>query len=121
MAMLDAWGMSSEEILKTFPFPPLVRREAQQAGVLSTDALPPGPPQEGQSAARREQNQKLREFYQERGYRRQQELVGQLLAHKLLQAVYSQRQLEGGAHRLLVQPLQRVDDRQPESSPSPVL
>ena len=94
MAMLDAWGMSSEEILKTFPLPPLVRREAQRAGVLSTDALPPGPPQEGQSAARREQNHKLREFYQERGYRRQQELVGQLLAHKLLQAVYSQRQLE---------------------------
>ena len=83
--------MSSEEILRTFPLPPIVRREAQEAGVLSADALPPGPQQERQIAA---QNRKLREFYQERGYRRQQELVGQLMAHKVLQAVYSQRQLE---------------------------
>ena len=91
IAVLDTWGMSSEEILRTFPLPPIVRREAQEAGVLSADALPPGPQQERQIAA---QNRKLREFYQERGYRRQQELVGQLMAHKVLQAVYSQRQLE---------------------------
>ena len=87
IAVLDTWSMSSEEILRTFPLPPLVHREAQEAGVLSAD----GPPQEGQTAA---QNRKLLEFYQEHGYRRQQELVGQLMAHKLLQAVYSQRQLE---------------------------
>lgn len=97
VAMLDIWSMSSEEILKTFPSRPRVRREAQQAGVLSADAPLPGPPPEGQSAPsaeRREQSRKMQEFSREKGYRNQRELLGQLMAHKLFQAVYSQRQLE---------------------------
>ena len=92
---LDAWRLPASEITRAFPPPVVVRREAMRAGVVDRtmmEAPDAGkPPADAKDTERR---RALFEFSREQGYRPQSELVGQLIAHKLLQAVYSENQLE---------------------------
>ena len=91
---LDAWTMPAGDITRTFPPYGVLRREAMRAGLIDRGTVPPAPgdpPGKGKLA---EQRAAILELYRERGYRPERELIGQLQAHKLLQAVYSENQLE---------------------------
>jgi uncharacterized protein (DUF1800 family) len=96
-----ALAMSTAEILRTYPPPAAVLAEARQAGVV------PGKNAVNAANAANAGNQaadapgldkedikaKVVAFGRERGYRPERELLGQLMAQKLLRAVYSENQL----------------------------
>jgi uncharacterized protein (DUF1800 family) len=91
---LDAWRMSPAEIARVFPPASVLRREAMRAGMVdrSMDPDDPAPPQDRDEMAK--QRKAILRLYSERGLRLQGELLAQLKAHKLLQAVHSENQLE---------------------------
>ena len=91
---LDAWRMPADELTRTFPPYNVLRREAMRAGLIDRGTVPPAPgdpPGKGKASGQREA---VLELYRDRGFRPERELIGQLMAHKLLQAVYSENQLE---------------------------
>ncbi|MEM9293969.1 MAG: DUF1800 domain-containing protein [Acidobacteriota bacterium] len=114
---LDAWEMSSREILETFPRPAMVLREAQQAGVLDEADIAaiqarrqgnqsPGSQTPGMEAGMEDamaagmesgrsrgggmgSRAELLAWAQEQGYRPQRELTLQLQGAKLVRALES--------------------------------
>ncbi|MGE0640807.1 MAG: DUF1800 domain-containing protein [Thermoanaerobaculia bacterium] len=89
LATLDALTMSAREIQQTFPDPGLLRREAIEAGVITEAELAEAKSEREQRALYR----RVEEWGRGRGYRSQRVLLGQLMAAKLLRAVYSGNQL----------------------------
>ncbi|HVR29495.1 MAG TPA: DUF1800 domain-containing protein, partial [Thermoanaerobaculia bacterium] len=91
---LDAWRMTPGEILRTFPPYPVLRRAAMSAGLVDRSMAAPDPGEPPGRGRQGERRRAILELYQKRGWRSQRELIGQLTAHKLIQAVHSERQLE---------------------------
>ncbi len=86
---LPALGMSTAEIFQTYPPPGLVLYEAKEAGILSEDVTRKDLKEKDRDALK----SKVMEFAQERGYRPQKELLGQVMVQKLVRAVESENQL----------------------------
>jgi uncharacterized protein (DUF1800 family) len=91
---LDAWRMSSAEIVRTFPPYVVLRREALAAGLVDRGTAPPAPNDPVGRGKRAEQRRAVIEYYRSRGYRSHRELQGQLVGRKLLAAAHSEKQLE---------------------------
>lgn len=79
---LETITMSNEEIVRVFPRAGRVQRAAIDEGRLSADATP------------EERRLVLRDYYEEKGYKRQGQLLGELVAQKLFRAVYAPNQVE---------------------------
>ena len=88
---LSALHMATAEIVRTYPPPGLVLRQAREAGVLPKDVAP----KDLQGDAKKELRQKVMAWGREQGYRPERELVGQLMVQKLTRAVDSENQLSG--------------------------
>jgi uncharacterized protein (DUF1800 family) len=86
---LDALGLSSRELLATYPPPFQVLQEAREAGVIPKDAKPAALEGDDKRAMR----DKLLAFGQKKGYRPQKELEQQLLAQKILRGAYAENVL----------------------------
>jgi uncharacterized protein (DUF1800 family) len=91
---LDAWTMPASDITRTFPPYSVLRRDAMRAGLIDRGGVPPAPGDPPGKGGDSERRAAIIQLYRERGYRSERELIGQLLAHKLLQAIYSEKQLE---------------------------
>src|SRR5688572_21044468 len=86
---LPALEMSAAEIFKTYPPPGLVLYEAKEAGILEDDVRRKDLQEKDRDALK----EKVMAFAQQRGYRPQKELLGQLMVQKLVRAVESENQL----------------------------
>jgi uncharacterized protein (DUF1800 family) len=86
---LPALRMSTRDLARTYPSPGLVLLQARAAGVLPADLGR----QELEAGDREALREKVRAFAAEQGYRSQRELLGQLMAQKLLRAAGSENQL----------------------------
>jgi len=84
LAPLKTLTLSGREIATTYPGPGTVRAQAIREGVISRNDPP---------TDRAGTRQKLQTFAQNKGYRPQRELTEELMAQKLLRAVYSENQL----------------------------
>ena len=96
LAAYPALEMSPPEILRRYPLPGTVLAEARQAGVVpakNAAAAAPGAPGEPGDLDKEDLKAKVRAFARERGYRPERELLGQLMAQKVLRAVDSENQL----------------------------
>jgi uncharacterized protein (DUF1800 family) len=91
---LDVWRMPASDIVRTFPPYSVLRRDAMREGLIDRGGVPPAPGDPPGKGPKAEQRAAIVELYRERGYRAERELIGQLMAYKLLQAVYSENQLE---------------------------
>jgi uncharacterized protein (DUF1800 family) len=90
---LPALGMSTAQILETYPPTGLVLLQAKQAGVLPDD-VKKGDLKKGADAEKREAlKAKVLAFAAQKGYRPEKELLGQLMTQKLARAVESENQL----------------------------
>jgi uncharacterized protein (DUF1800 family) len=94
LAAYPALQMSTPEILRLYPLPGTVLAEARRAGVVPAKdaAAAPGVAQ-GDLDDKEDVKAKVRAFARERGYRPEKELLGQLMAQKVLRAVGSENQL----------------------------
>ena len=91
---LPALGMSTTQILETYPPTGLVLLQAKQAGVIPED-VKKGDLKKGEDAEKREAlKAKVLAFAAERGYHPEKELLGQLMTQKLARAVESENQLQ---------------------------
>jgi uncharacterized protein (DUF1800 family) len=88
---LSALHMATAEIVRTYPPPGLVLRQAREAGVLPKDVAP----KELQGDEKKELRQKVIAWGREQGYRPEKELTEQLMVQKLTRAVDSENQLSG--------------------------
>lgn len=88
---LPALEMSTAEIAKTYPPPGLVLMEARRAGVISEEEM--RDPEALEQEDKRERRGAVMRWAEERGYRSQRELAGQLMTQKLWRAVESENQL----------------------------
>ncbi|HSS78383.1 MAG TPA: DUF1800 family protein, partial [Thermoanaerobaculia bacterium] len=88
---LPALHMATAEIVRTYPPPGLVLRQAREAGVLPKDVAP----KDLKGDDKKELRQKVMAWGREQGYRPERELVGQLMVQKLTRAVDSENQLSG--------------------------
>jgi uncharacterized protein (DUF1800 family) len=79
---LQTVRLANTQIVRDFPRPGRVRRQAIEDGRLDPNA-----PQE-------EQRRELRAYYEDKGYQRQSRLLGELIAQKLYRAVHSPNQVE---------------------------
>ena len=86
---LPALHMATAEIVRTYPPPGLVLRQAREAGILPNDVAP----KDLQGDAKKELRQKVLAWGREQGYRPERELIGQLMVQKLTRAVDSENQL----------------------------
>lgn len=82
LGRLRSIGLSNEDILRLYPQPGRVRREAVDEGVIDADTDP------------REQRRELRAFYDKKGYRPQRQLVAELIAQRVLRAAGSPNQIQ---------------------------
>ncbi len=91
------WGMSAREMVRTYPSPGQVLREAARAGLASEEELGAlaNADREGNGGGRdrEELRAKVLSYAREKGYRFQQDLREVLLTQKLLRSVYSENQL----------------------------
>ena len=89
-----ALQLTPAELLRVYPPPQAVLAEARQAGVVQAKNAKAAT---GADAAGTEDKEeikaKVREFARQHGYRPEKELTGQLMAQKLLRAVYAESQL----------------------------
>jgi len=86
---LSALHMATAEIVRTYPPPGLVLRQAREAGVLPKDIAP----KDLQGDEKKELRQKVIAWGREQGYRPERELTEQLMVQKLTRAVDSENQL----------------------------
>jgi uncharacterized protein (DUF1800 family) len=95
LATYPALPMSTAELLRIYPLPATVLAEARQAGVVpAKNDGAAGQAAAGQGDLDKEDiKEKVRVFARQRGYRQEKELLGQLMAQKVLRAVYSENQL----------------------------
>ena len=104
LAPLRSLSMSASQIAATYPSPGLLLVQARREGVLpareradngADDELAMGDDMTTAARPRRdpEMRAKMLRFVDENGYRRQGELIGELLTQKLVRAVYGENQL----------------------------
>lgn len=95
LAGLDALDMPSAEMVRTFPAPGQVLRQAVEAGVIDREraAAEPDRSADGDAVERYEMRRDLRAFAAERGYRRQGELYDQLVSARTWRAVLAANRL----------------------------
>ena len=86
---LSALALSSTDIVKTYPNPGQVLREAKEAGVVPEDASKKAE----DDAQRKQTRQAVLRWAVQQGYKPQKELLDQLTAQKLYRAVDSENQL----------------------------
>lgn len=91
---LPALGMSTEQILKTYPPAGVVLAQAKQAGVIPEDVKRGDLKNKENEEQREALKTKVMAFAAEQGYRPEKELLGQLMTQKLVRAVESENQLE---------------------------
>jgi uncharacterized protein (DUF1800 family) len=84
LSRFDALGLSNEQVAETYPRNGQVLKMAIRDGVISKDSAGVD------KAAYRET---LKNYMEEKGYRREQELFRQFFCQKILRAAYSQDQL----------------------------
>ena len=94
-------GMSARDLKQTYPIFFRIRRQAERAGVVSSDTRRPGrepsspstPGQGRPGGANREDMRKVLDFAERLGYRPLPELIDELTGQKLYRALYSEDQL----------------------------
>jgi uncharacterized protein (DUF1800 family) len=86
---LDALALPARELALRYPDPGLLRGMAIDAGVISERELRDAQGEDGEREARRS----VELWARGQGYRPERELVGQMMAAKLLRAVYAENQL----------------------------
>jgi uncharacterized protein (DUF1800 family) len=86
---LSALGLSADDIVKTYPNPGQVLREAKEAGVVPEDAAK----KSADPDQRKQTRQAVLRWAAQQGYHPQKELLDQLTAQKLYRAVDSENQL----------------------------
>ncbi len=84
LAGLSYLTLSLEKIVRTYPPPNRVRRQAERDGVVSL---------QDSSLSARERRRLLLEYGRERGYQPLRRLINDMMTNKLLRAVYSENQL----------------------------
>ncbi len=98
LAAYPALQMPTAEILHLYPLPGTVLAEARQAGVVPAKNAAAGVPGALDPPGRDKEDKddvkaRVRAFARQRGYRPEKELLGQLMAQKVLRAVGSENQL----------------------------
>ena len=86
-------GLSTREMVETYPNPGRVMREATRAGAIEGERLREAP----ENRRRRgdpEQRRELMDYADAQGYRPQRELIGEMVVQKLARARYSENQLQ---------------------------
>jgi uncharacterized protein (DUF1800 family) len=91
---LPALGMSTAQILDTYPPVGLVLVQAKQAGIIPDDVRKGDLKKKENEAQRSALKEKVVAFAATKGYRPQKELLGQLMTQKLVRAIESANQLE---------------------------
>ncbi|MEW6279572.1 MAG: DUF1800 domain-containing protein [Candidatus Eremiobacterota bacterium] len=86
LANYPALTMTPEVMANTYPHPARLRQEAIDAGVVSREGLKDG---EDKKEARRA----VMEWARTKGYKNPRELIQQLIAQKVVRAIYSENQL----------------------------
>lgn len=79
-------NLPDEEVIETYPTRGQILRRAVADGFIDSDAR--------QTMTQEELQQKLRPYARENGWRPVRELLGQMMTHKLVRAVYSSNQLQ---------------------------
>lgn len=92
VAGLRSLGLSAREVTEVYPDPGMVLIEAARAGVVDRAMRPPAPGEDDEGPDM-DEIRKVREWARDQGYRPMEELLGELMAHKLYRAVYSENQL----------------------------
>lgn len=82
----DALNMSNQQVLNTFPRQPKILKMAIDEGVINKDSV-----DKSDKAAYRD---RLQDYMQQKGFRREQELYRQFANQKILRAAYSNNQLQ---------------------------
>jgi uncharacterized protein (DUF1800 family) len=90
LSKLPALKLSLEAMVQTYPSPIVVRRMAVEAGIVREEELAG----EGEDRAKtRQAHLRLQDWSSKQGWHPDRELVAQLLAQKLLRAVYAENQV----------------------------
>jgi uncharacterized protein (DUF1800 family) len=84
LSRFDALGLSNEQVAETYPRNGQVLRMAIRDGVISKDSA---------GVDRAAYRETLKNYMDDKGYRREQELFRQFFCQKILRAAYSQNQL----------------------------
>ncbi|HMO61022.1 MAG TPA: DUF1800 domain-containing protein [Ferruginibacter sp.] len=82
----DAINLSNEDVLKKFPRPAKVLKEAIDEGIINKDEI--------DKDNKKSYQGRLLVFMQQKGYRPQKELMQQFAAQKIIRAAYSHNQLQ---------------------------
>lgn len=85
LSRYDALELSNEQVAETYPRNGQVIRMAIRDGVVDKDSV---------RADRAAYRQVIRQYMEEKGYKRQQELFRQFFCQKILRAAYSENQLQ---------------------------
>lgn len=85
LSRYDALELSNEQVAETYPRNGQVIRMAIRDGVVDKDSV---------KADRVAYRQVIRQYMEEKGYKRQQELFRQFFCQKILRAAYSENQLQ---------------------------
>src|SRR3954453_206284 len=93
LQVLPALGMTTAQILQTYPPVGMVLQQAKQAGVIPDDVKKGDLKNKADEDQREALKAKVKAFAMEKGYRPEKELLGQLMAQKLVRAVESENQL----------------------------
>jgi uncharacterized protein (DUF1800 family) len=91
---LPALGMTTAQILKTYPPAGVILVQAKQAGIIPDDVKKGDLKKKENEEQRNALKDKVMAFAAEQGYRPEKELLGQLMTQKLVRAVESENQLE---------------------------
>ena len=86
-------GLSTREMVETYPNPGMVLREATRAGVIDGDMSRERGDEGMARGERSEQRRRVMEYARSKGYRPMREMLGELMVQKLLRARYSENQL----------------------------
>ncbi len=82
----DALAMSNQDVLKNFPRPARVLREAIKEGIINKDSA-------NNAADKAEYRKQLQDYLKSKGLKPEQELYRQLVNQKILRAAYGNNQL----------------------------
>ncbi len=91
---LDAFNMSTAEVFAKYPNPGALLRMLEGNGRNRQTAAANQNPEEMTEKSRQERQQKLREYYQKYNLKPAGQLQPQIVANRVLRAVYSERQLQ---------------------------
>ena len=96
---LDVFGMTTAEVFAKYPNPGALLRQlegpqAQANNAAADKNVPPKDPDQMTDQERRERQQKLAQLYREYDLKPAGQLMPQIVANRVLRAVYSERQLQ---------------------------